>query len=233
MLIDEQDVGCFDQFRRQGRGERRVVEQHLHARFMAHACGRGDGFDGAFQAQAEHCGVGQRVTHGFDVVDGHLRVGAGRVHDGVLAVRVHGDDGGAGRAEHAAHVRGVDARFAERSEQEVGVVVGADRAEHLHGGADACGRRGLVAGFAAGQQLQRAAGDGLARPGQSLCGDGVVRVHGTDHGHSAVDTIQCGENFGCAHDRFPFLRLLRLPSVTWPATQSVTRRWRRVRRCGS
>ena len=153
MLVDEQDVGGLDQLHRQGRGERRVVEQHLHARFVAHACGRGDGFDGAFQAQAEHCGVGQRVTHGFNVVDGHLRVGAGRVHDGVLAVRVHGDDGGAGRAEHAAHVRGVDARFAERSEQEVGVVVGADRAEHLHGGADACGRRGLVAGFAAGQQL--------------------------------------------------------------------------------
>ena len=50
MLVDEQDVGCFDQFRRQGRGERRVVEQHLHARFVAHACGRRHRFDRAFQA---------------------------------------------------------------------------------------------------------------------------------------------------------------------------------------
>ena len=54
MLVDEQDVGCFDQFRRQGGGERRVVEQYLHARLVAHARGRGDGLDRAFQAQAQH-----------------------------------------------------------------------------------------------------------------------------------------------------------------------------------
>ena len=81
----------------------------------------------------------------------------------------------------------------------VGVVVGADRAEHLHGGADTGGRRGLVAGFAAGQQLQRTAGDGLARPGQSLCGDGVIRIHRADYGHCAVDAVQCRENFSRAH----------------------------------
>ena len=199
MLVDEQDVGCFDQLRRQRRGERRVVEQHLHARLVAHACGRGDGFDGAFQAQAEHGRTYQRLAHGFHIIHGDLRVGTRRVHDSVFAGCVHGDDGGAGRAEHAANMRGVHASLAQSAKQEVGVGIGADRAEHLHGCADArCGGR-LVAGFSARQQLQRTAGDGLPRPWQTLCGDGVIRIHRADYGHRAVDAVQCGENFSRTH----------------------------------
>ncbi len=199
MLVDEQDVGGLHEFGRQRRDERGVVQQHLHARFVAHARGCGDGFHRTFQTQAEHGGPHKGVAHGFHVFDGNLRVGAGRVHDGVLAIGVDGDDGGAGWPVRAAHMRGVHAGVGKRAKQEVGVAVGADGAEHPHGGADACGGRRLVAGFAAGQQPQRTAGDGLPRSRQPLCGDGVIHVHGSDHGYGSVDAVQCGEDFGRAH----------------------------------
>ena len=199
MLVDEQDVGCFDQFRRQGRGERRIVEQHLHACFVAHACGGRHRFDRAFQAQAKHGRTYQRLAHGFNIIHGDLRVGTRRVHDGVFAGCVHGDHGCARRSEYAANMRGVHTSFAQGTQQEVGVGIGAYRTEHLHGCADArCGGR-LIAGFSARQQLQRAAGDGLPRPWQTLCGDGVIRVHRADYGHRAVDAVQCGENFSRTH----------------------------------
>ena len=206
MLVDEQNIGCFHQFGRQRRGERRIVEQHFHARFMAHARGGRHRFDRAFQAQAKYGRPCQRIAHGFHIIHGDLRVRSRRVHDGVFAGCVHGNHGCAGWSEHAANMRGVHARLAQSAKQEVGVGIGADRAEHLHGCADArCGGR-LVAGFSARQQLQRTAGDGLPRPWQTLCGDGVVRVHRADYGHCAVDAVQCGENFSRAHLYLPYIK---------------------------
>ena len=145
MLIDEQDVGGCHQFRRQRRRERRIVEQHLHTRLMADARGGGHRLDRTFEAQAEHGRTHQRLAYGFHIIHGHLCVGARRIHDGVLAGRIHGDHGGSARTEHAAHMRGVHTGLGQSAEQEFGIAVGANRAEHLHGGADSRGRSGLIA----------------------------------------------------------------------------------------
>ena len=42
-------------------------------------------------------------------------------------------------------MRGVHTGLGQSAEQEFGIAVGANRAEHLHGGADSRGRSGLIA----------------------------------------------------------------------------------------
>ena len=189
-IVDEQDVGVLDQLRGQVGGERRIVEQHTHAGLMAHARARRHGLDRAFQAQAEHVGAGQFADFRFHVVHAPLRVRAGGIDDRVFGGGVDGDHGQAARAVHVPHMRRVDAGCGQMVEQEVGVAVRADGAEHAHVGTKQRGGRGLIAGFAAGQQLERAAGDRLAGFGQARGGDGVVHVHGADYGDGAVHVFQ-------------------------------------------
>ena len=89
----KEDWYGFDEFGGNHGGEWGIVQQHFHSGFVAHACGRSDGFDGAFQAQPQHAGGDELILHGPHVVDGDLRVGTRRVDDDVLAFGVHHDDG--------------------------------------------------------------------------------------------------------------------------------------------
>ncbi len=189
-LVDEQDVGVFDQLGGQVCGERRIVEQHAHAGLMAHARARRHGLDRAFQAQAEHVGAGQFADFRFHVVHAHLRVRASGIDDRVFGRVVDGDHGQAARAVDMPHMRRVHAGGGEVPEQEVGIAVRADGAEHAHVGAEQRGGRGLIAGFAAGQQHERAADDRFAGFGQTCGGNRVVHVHGADHGDGAVHVFE-------------------------------------------
>ena len=93
------------------------------------------------------------------------RVRAGRDDDRRLAGRVDGDQRHAGRLVGLAQVE-LDARLAEPGERLVGERVAADRADERHPGAEPRAGDGLVRALAAGEALERRAGDRLAGPRQ-------------------------------------------------------------------
>ena len=216
MLVDEQDVGVGHEVGRQRGNERGIVEQHRDAVLVADARGFAHGAHRAFQAQAQHGGAQQVVGHGTDVpgVDG--RVGTRRIDDGVLAMGVDRDHGGAARAGHATDGAGAHARVGELAEQELRVGVAAQGAEQADGRAQTRGGRGLVAGLSARQNVHRTALDRFSRLREPLGRDRVVGVHRADHAHLAAVADLCEM---CLQQRFRTHR----PSLSFDSPDAVCR----------
>ena len=97
------------------------------------------------------------------------------------------------------HVLGIHAGFSQCTKQELGIGIGTHRSKHVNSGANTCRSSSLVAGFAAGQHLQRAAGDSLPRSRQTLGDHGVIGIHRTDDANRALDSIKCRKNVRCCH----------------------------------
>ena len=190
MLADQQNVDGLDELVRQLVDERRIVQQYRDSGLMT-GLGRGDDRgQRAFQAQTQHLGLGDHILMRLHVAGADLRVRTGRIHDGVSAIGVDRDDGGAAHAFLVQDLGGVDTGLVQFAQQEVRVIVLAHGTQHADLRAEPCGRRSLVGSLAAGQDPQIAAADGLPWCRQMLCRDRVIGVHRADDDNGRLRFLQ-------------------------------------------
>lgn len=104
------------------------------------------------------------------------QVCAARDDDLVLARRIDGDHGGAGRPVGGGDTRDVHARRLQHLAHQPPEVIVADVAHHAHDGAGPGRGRRLVRALAAGGELVARAEHGLAGPGQRLHPEQQVEV---------------------------------------------------------
>ena len=122
----------------------------------------------------------------MDEVARHNRVIGARHHgDHVLAVGADHDQCRAGRGEGFTDAGQIDLAVAQQRQRLGGEIILADRADHAHRGAGACGGQRLVGALAAGRRDETGAPNGLAGSGQAVDAGDKVEVDRADNDDQA------------------------------------------------